>query len=169
LQREGVLNLNLQHFVQEGTIAKNINNINYNYKDYRNNLFELENMYLTALNPKYNILLEAGTSIGYKHTDETIEKLKKSFTQERRKLLSKLNTGRVLSESTKEKLRVAALNRPIDYLSLESRLLLSKYSSKIVKLFDNNNNYLCEFPSLKVAHHYLCCSYKTIQRALDLG
>ena len=28
-------------------------------------------MYLTALNPKYNILLEAGTSIGYKHTDET--------------------------------------------------------------------------------------------------
>ncbi|GGQ46088.1 hypothetical protein GCM10010187_75430 [Actinomadura coerulea] len=45
-------------------------------------------MYISLLLPEYNILKEAGTSIGYKHTDETIELIKNSFTEERRKKLS---------------------------------------------------------------------------------
>jgi group I intron endonuclease len=60
----------------------------------RKYLYELETMYLISLMPKYNILTEAGTSIGYKHTDETIEYLKSLFTNERRLLLSKLQSER---------------------------------------------------------------------------
>lgn len=188
-------NKNLTHPPLKGVSVPSTNSrlSKSNYNEYRANLFELETMYITALSPKYNILLEAGTSIGYKHTDETIKKLKESFTEERRKLISKLQSNlpgplrssgprliypparsagvdnRVVSKATKDKLRLIALNRPSNYLTEKGRLIISKSSSKIVQLFDLDDKYLCEFFSIKSASHYLCCSYNTIQRSLNSG
>lgn len=153
---------------------KEIDNVNFNIKDinlYRNNLFDLETMYLTSLMPKYNILREANTSIGYKHTDETIEKLKSTFSNERRLLLSKLQSERKgkWSEESKDKLRQIAFNRPKDYLSDKGRLRISTINSLKINIYDLNNNYLCEFKNINTASHYLCCSNKTIKRSLDIG
>lgn len=73
-------------------------------------LFNLETMYISLLLPEYNILKEAGTSIGYKHTDETIELIKNSFTEERRKKLSEFQKLRKenWSEESKNKLKLIA-------------------------------------------------------------
>jgi group I intron endonuclease len=39
-------------------------------------LLKLETNYINLLNPEYNILTQAGSSLGFKHNKETIEKLK---------------------------------------------------------------------------------------------
>lgn len=138
---------------------------------YRNDLYELETMYLISLMPSYNILKEAKTSKGYKHNDETIEKLKSLFTNERRSLLRQLQLNRKgnWSETSKEKLRQIALNRPQNYLTQEGINKISSINSKIIYIYDINNNYLCEFKNINTASHYLCCSSKTIQRSLNIG
>ena len=117
---------------------------------YSNNLYDLETMYLTSLIPKYNILREASTSIGYKQTDETIEKLKSTFSNERRLLLSKLQSER------KGKL-ILHHQEPGGYNNLKTNI------------YDLDNNYLCEFKNINTASHFLCCSNKTIKRSLDIG
>ncbi|ODV64583.1 hypothetical protein HYPBUDRAFT_115912 [Hyphopichia burtonii NRRL Y-1933] len=132
----------------------NINNIKYN--DYRHNLFELETMYISLLTPKYNILTEAGSSIGYKHTDETIEKLKLSFTKERRLLLSQLQSSR--------KIKLSKINSKIIYL-----YNIDNNSHQFIDEYNDNNKYKCQFKNINTASHYLCCSYKTIQRSLNMG
>lgn len=152
-------------------IDSHISSINLLYNEYRHNLFELETMYISLLTPNYNILTEAGSSIGYKHTDETIEKLKSSFTKKRRLLLSQLQSSRKnnWSEISKQKLRNIALNRPLNYISIEGKNKISIANSIIIKLYDNKNNYICEFKNINTISHYLCCSYKTIQRSLNIG
>lgn len=159
------------------SILESVNRTNYDnnllieQSQNRNNLYELETMYLMSLMPKYNILREAGTSIGYKHTDETIENLKSLFTDERRLLLSKLQSERKgqWSIESKNKLREIALNRSKEYLTNEGRLNISIANSIKVYIYDLNNNYICEFKNIKTASHYLCCSTKTIKRSLNLG
>ena len=118
-----------------------INNINI----YNNNLYDLETMYLTSLIPKYNILREANTNIVYKYTDETIERLKSTFNNERRLLLNKLQS-----------VNKGKINKLIN-------------SNLKINIYDINNNYLCEFNNINTASHYLCCSNKTIKRSLNLG
>jgi group I intron endonuclease len=41
-----------------------------------NKVIEREQYYMDFLNPEYNILKVAGSSYGYKHTEETLSKLK---------------------------------------------------------------------------------------------
>lgn len=38
--------------------------------------FERENYYITTLQPEYNILQKAGSSLGYKHSEETRKKMR---------------------------------------------------------------------------------------------
>lgn len=132
-------------------------------------LFNLETMYISLLLPEYNILKEAGTSIGYKHTDETIELIKNSFTEERRKKLSEFQKLRKenWSEESKNKLKLIALNRSKDYISKKGLLKISLTSTKPISLFDINNNHICDFKNCNTAAHYLCTSYKTLLRALN--
>nr|QID02856.1 GIY-YIG endonuclease [Orbilia oligospora] len=79
-------------------------------------LIKKEQYYLDLLKPEYNTLKIAGSPLGYKHTEEAIEKLKK------------LGTGRKHSEEAKAKIRAANLGNT---LSAEIR---SKISSSRLKL-----------------------------------
>lgn len=66
---------------------------------------EKEQFYLDEINPSYNILKQAYSLEGFKHSAETIENLKeREFSQEHRENLSKANTGRIFSEETLNKL-----------------------------------------------------------------
>ncbi len=136
-------------------------------------LLTLETNYISLIMPKYNILTEAGNSFGYKHNEETLLLIKSLFTEERRNLLRTLQMKRKnnWSDESKLKLRNIALNRPKDYLTTQGLNKIISTNSLIVKLFNDssNNNYICQFKSINNAAHYLCCSYKTIQRALNLG
>jgi group I intron endonuclease len=67
-------------------------------------LMKLETKYLKEFNPTFNILLEAGNTFGYKHTEESKKKMKKPRTEETKKRMSEAHTGKFLSVITKSKL-----------------------------------------------------------------
>lgn len=62
--------------------------------------------------PNYNILTEAGSSFGYKHTEVDRKKMKDIYTDERRERIGSLNRGNKFSQETIEKMREKALKRP---------------------------------------------------------
>ena len=79
---------------------------------------------LEVLAPEYNVLREARSSLGYKHTAETREKMRaiqgqrtvqpaagRTVSDEEKRRISVANTGRVCSEATHEKLRAARVGR----------------------------------------------------------
>ena len=83
----------------------------------------------SSLKPEYNILSTAGSSYGYKHTLETLDKLKlRVLSDEARANLAASATGRVLSEETKAKISAA---RSGIKLSLETRAKLSAATAAI--------------------------------------
>jgi len=64
-----------------------------------------EQHYIDLLKPEYNINPIAGSSLGYKHNQETLDKFKcRKCSDESRAKLSAAATGRKLSEDTKAKL-----------------------------------------------------------------
>ena len=86
-------------------------------------LLDLEDFYLKSLLPNYNILTEAGSSFGYKHTELDRIKMKANYSDLRRAQIGSLNKGKTLSESTKNKLRESALSRVRNPLSKLSRIV----------------------------------------------
>lgn len=71
-------------------------------------LLEREQYYLDLLVPDYNILKYAYSLLGFKHSEETIEKLKnKIISPEHREVLSKIHQNKFVSEDTRNKLSIA--------------------------------------------------------------
>lgn len=126
-------------------------------------LFELENMYIALISPRYNILREA-TYKGSKLSDESILNLKKIYSDRRKRLLIKLQLNRNKNPSHSERDNLK------DFYSNKLDNKSKKYNvPKYIMLYDNNSNYVCRFDSYNQASHYLCTSHKTIQRSLKLG
>ena len=65
------------------------------------NLMNLETKWIKKSLPSYNILLEAGNSFGYKHTEETKQKIKENYSNERKERVALINKGKPLSEVVK--------------------------------------------------------------------
>lgn len=138
--------------------------IDINSKDMKSELIKSENKYINMYLPKYNILKNAYTSLGYKHTEESRKLMKENYSDERREMIGKLNLGKKFTEETLDKMRKAALNRLSH--SEESKLkMVSKTHPIIVKQI-NDTNIGFKFTNLKIAAKALHCSYKTIQRAV---
>lgn len=134
-------------------------------------LLNLEQTYISLMAPVYNVLTEAGNSFGYKHMDETKLKMKSLFTKERRELLAELQRNRKgkWSLESKEKIRQSNLNRSSDWISDKGRAKISAIHSKTIYLKDlYTNEYICEFKNIPKMHNYICCSEKTIRRALKI-
>src|SRR5580698_4271676 len=66
-------------------------------KENNKELMDLEDRYLKLLLPNYNILTEAGSSFGYKHTEVDRQKMSFIFSDERREMIGNLNRGKKLS------------------------------------------------------------------------
>lgn len=81
-----------------------------------------EQFYLDLLIPEYNILKHAYSVLGYKHTQETIRKLKeKIVSQEHKELISSIHKGKQVSEETKKKFAAAtAKHRKTNPLSSDA-------------------------------------------------
>jgi len=71
----------------------------------------MEDFYLKSLLPNYNILTEAGSSFGYKHTEITRIKMKSNYSLERRQRIGDLNKDKNLSKETIDKMKEKALTR----------------------------------------------------------
>lgn len=88
------------------------------YCDY-DKCLEREQYYLDSLNPGYNILKKAGSSLGYKHTEETIAKIGLALKGEKHPMfgnfhseetlaqMSNIKLGKQVSEATRAKLSEA--------------------------------------------------------------
>jgi len=80
-------------------------------KENNKKLLDVEDFYLKTLLPNYNILTEAGSNFGYKHTEITRLKMKTNYSLERRMLIGNLNKDKNLSKDTIDKIRKRALER----------------------------------------------------------
>lgn len=128
-------------------------------------LLNLEDFYIKSLLPDYNILTEAGSSFGYKHTEVTRIKMKTSYSEARRNKIGDLNRGKALSAETIEAIRKSSLNRK-DINYTEQGILNMKKNSKPIIVKELNNTVYGEFNSIVDTAKALNCSTKTIQRTL---
>lgn len=134
-------------------------------KENNKKLLDLEDFYLKSLLPNYNILTEAGSSFGYKHTELNRIKMKMNYSLHRRELIGNLNRNKKLSEETKLKMKEKALIWKKVYFS-DKALLNLKNSSKAIILYNLNHTVFGEYPSIVEAAKSINCSEKTINRAL---
>jgi group I intron endonuclease len=125
----------------------------------------MEDFYLKSLLPNYNILTEAGSSFGYKHTELDRIKMKTNYSLERRILIGNLNKDKKLSLETIEKIREKSLIR--EKVSYSNQAILKmKNKSKAVILYNLDRTVFGEYLSIVEAAKSVNCSIKTITRAL---
>lgn len=139
-------------------------------------LLALETSYISLIVPKYNILTEAGQFFGFKNKEINFSKklnlIKLSLSDERKILLKKLyeihqNYWKLQKSINMKEI---AKNRSSSYLTKEGINNISMANSKLIYLIsDNLNKNIYTFKSINQTAHFLCCSTKTIQRALRLG
>lgn len=132
-------------------------------KENNKELLNLEDKYLKLLLPNYNILTEAGSSFGYKHTEVDRQKMKDIYSEARREKIGSLNRGKRLSPETIEKIREKALNRPP--MSDETKKKCIKHTRPVV-LYNLNGTVYGEYSTILDAANSINCGEKTIRRAL---
>ena len=132
-------------------------------KENNKELLDLEDRYLKLLLPNYNILTEAGSSFGYKHTEVDRKKMKDLYTDTRRELIGGLNKGKKLSLETIEKMREKALNRPPMLDETKQKCITN---TRPVRLYNLNGTVYGEYSTILDAAKSINCGEKTIRRAL---
>ena len=135
-------------------------------KENNKDLLDLEDYYLKSLLPNYNILTEAGSSFGYKHSEITRIKMKTNYSEERKLLIGNLNKGNKFSPETIELMREKALNRN-DIRYSEKGIANMKKRSKAIVVYNLDRTKYGEFPSIVETAKALNCSVKTVSRSLS--
>jgi group I intron endonuclease len=128
-------------------------------------LLDLEDFYIKSLLPNYNILTEAGSSFGYKHTEITRINMRSNYSIERRLKIGNLNKNKNFTKETIEKMRANALTRKKPSYS-EQAILNMKKKSQPLKVYNLNYTVYGEYPSITEASKSLNCNEKTIRKAL---
>ena len=136
-------------------------------------LLDLEDFYLKILLPNYNIITEAGSNFGYKHTEIARIQMKTEYNKERREATlgrkGYLNNGKILDEKTKATgINRALVRKEPCILPLSTKFLDSmKNNSKGIILYNiSNMTVFGEFDSILEASKIVKCNDKTIKRAL---
>lgn len=129
-------------------------------------LLDIEDFYLKSLLPNYNILTEAGSSFGYKHTELDRIKMKSGYSDERRLKIGSLNKDKEFSPFTIERMKLSALNRTKLNYSPEGINNMRKASKPIIVYNIENNTVFGEYTSIVEGAASLNCSERTISRAL---
>lgn len=163
--RSHLFNFSGNKIIQKSVKKYGINNFIYGILQYVNEdcvnyrikikeLYQLETTYICLLAPKYNILTEAGSSLEYKHNEETIQKIKPLFTNERRELLKLLQKN-----SNSKRTEIVPFN---GYPPHHGGGGLNRIEISSPKVF-------CTFNNINKMANFICCSSKTIKRALNKG
>src|SRR2546423_2065187 len=134
-------------------------------KENNKKLLDMEDFYLKSLLPNYNILTEAGSSFGYKHTELNRIKMKANYSISRREFIGNLNKNKTISSETREKRREKALMRDKRPLTPEALLNMKKKSKPII-LYNLDKTVFGEYPSIVETARRINCNEKTIIRAL---
>lgn len=108
------------------------------------------------LKPEYNILKIAGSSLGHKHSKETITKFKeiaqnKYYSDEEKARVSKLNLYRTEESRIKDKERILEIN---------------KKKGQMVEVLNTLTNELTILDSIRKAAEYINCAHISVLRVL---
>lgn len=133
-------------------------------KENNKELLDLEDSYLKRLVPNYNILTEAGSSFGYKHTEIDRQKMKDIYTDARREMIGSLNRGKKFSPETIEKLRQKALARPPMSEKTKEKCITN---TRPVVLYNLDRTVYGKYSTILEASKAISCNEKTIRRALQ--
>ena len=133
-------------------------------KENNHELLHLEDKYLKLLVPNYNILTEAGSSFGYKHTEIDRQKMKDLYSDARREQIGKLNKGKNLSHETIERIREKALVRPPMSDETKKKCIVN---TRPVVLYNLDKTIYGKYPTILEAAKAINCDEKTIRRALQ--
>ena len=128
-------------------------------------LLNLEDFYLKSLLPNYNILTEAGSSFGYKHSELTRIKMKSNYSDERRERIGNLNRNKKFSEATILLMKEKALNREKVMYS-EQGMANMKKNSKSIIVYNLDKTIYGKYPSIVDTAKNLNCDIKTVSRIL---
>ena len=134
-------------------------------KENNKKLIDREDFYLKHFLPNYNILTEAGSTFGYKHTEMDRLKMKINYNQERCLQIGELNRGKKLSAEIIEKIRAKKLTIPKPFTS-EQAISNMKKRSKAIRLYNLNRTVYGEYPSILATANSVDCAEKTVTRAL---
>ena len=117
--------------------------------------------------PNYNILTEAGSSFGYKHTEVERQKMKDIYSDAKRERIGSLNRGKTFSLDTIEKMREKALqSRSLYPMSEDIKQKCIKHT-RPVTLYNLNGTIYGEYFTILEAANAINCNEKTIRRALQ--
>ena len=112
-------------------------------------LIEREQFYLNVLTPKYNILKTAGSSLGYRHSYSSLEKM------------SQPRPNFSPSKDHKESIRLANVNKT---LSLDTKLKISTTLSHPIYVYTPNLSFLVKYSAITIAKLELKISPTTIKK-----
>lgn len=129
----------VKHLMKHNTAIHNAL-LKYGYSNFTLDILEYcegvdpvlrEQFYFEILKPEYNILQQAGSSLGFKHSEKTLEFFKnnRDVSEETRKNLSLAATGRILTEEDKKKI---SSSRQGIKLSDETRAKLSAAAISLI-------------------------------------
>lgn len=137
--------------------------IKENFKGAHLNLLDLETKWIQKVQPEYNILEIGGSSLGYKHSEETRIKMKNDYSDERQENCKSINLNKNFTPERKALLSQIAILRNKNQ---ELKEKLSKLASKPVTLFNKDGSIHSQYYGIRVmAKHFKCCN-KTINKAI---
>ena len=140
-------------------------------------VIQREQYYIDLLGPEYNILKTAGSSFGYKHTAETLAKLRGRILSEEAKanmlgprasMIGDKNPmfGKTHSEEIRKKIGESMLGR---IHSEETRKKIGKSLGMSVKVTDITTGIVTVYPSKRQAASELDTSLGTVRRYIVIN
>lgn len=155
--------------------------IKYNYANFKLDILEYcsllevnkrEQYYLDLIQPEYNILKIANTTLGYKHLEETKFKISTKVKGQNNPFYGKEHSHETrirISESLKMYYKNNIIINPLPK-SNETRLKLSLRSKGVkFEILDKNQNLILDCPTIRSGAIYLNISNRTMARRLNKG
>lgn len=122
-------------------------------------LLNLETSWIEKIKPEYNILCLANSNLKDKHKKEVIIKMKENFSEIRREFCRNLNLNKSFSDEKKKLLsKIATLRNQNDKLKKN----LAEKSSKPVTLYNQDGTIHSNYSGVRVMARYFKCCHKTI-------
>ena len=138
-------------------------------------MLEREQFYLDLFIPDYNILKYAYSLLGFKHSEETLEKLKtRIVSPEHKEILSSIHKGKLVSEETRNKLAVATAsyrkNNPLTTEALANITAKTLAREGVsVSVLNTQTNEIKEFSNQTEAGEFLGVTRQAIYNAVKRG
>lgn len=153
--------------IYKGLLKYGYANFDFKIIEYCNvkNLIIREQYYIDTLKPEYNLLKLAGSSLGYKHTEETISKFKtRQVSYNTRLNLSNAAKDRKLDFLTKTKISLLHKGKKLTNLTKQKISLSAK--KKGVEVLNTLTKQIVNFNSITAAANTIDVSRASIYKAI---